>query len=159
MDVLTYVRGAERMMTAARLVESGLYVRFADEHSGLIPSAELRLPGPVERVVLPRPHVIEIHLIDGGVEEVPWDFARHFADQRYRASAEAAATRGRLVLGERLRALRGERGESQHGLARRAGVNRVTIARIEAGHQLPRYSTLVALAEALDVPLDQLLMA
>ncbi|MDP2959236.1 MAG: helix-turn-helix transcriptional regulator [Longimicrobiales bacterium] len=43
-------------------------------------------------------------------------------------------------------------------LARRAGVNRVSIARIEAGHQLPRYSTLVALVKALDVPLDQLLM-
>ena len=158
MAVLTFVRGAERMITAVRLVEDGMYVRFADERSGLIPWTELKLPGPVERVVVPRPHVIEIHLIGGGLEEVPWDFARHFADERYRASAEDTAIRGRLVFGKRLRALRSERGESQHGLARRAGVNRVSIARIEAGHQLPRYSTLVALAKALDVRLDQLLM-
>ena len=51
-----------------------------------------------------------------------------------------------------------ERGETQHGLAQRAGVNRVSIARIEAGDQLPRYRTLVALANALDVPMDRLLM-
>jgi hypothetical protein len=31
-------------------------------------------------------------------------------------------------------------------------------ARIEAGDQLPRYRTLVALANALDVPLDRLLV-
>jgi len=157
MATLTYVRGAQRMITAARVVEDGIYVRFADEHSGVVPWAELRLPGPVERLEVPRPHLIEIHLSGGGVEEVPWDFARHFADELYRASAEAAAARGRLILGERLRALRSQRGDSQHGLAQRAGVNRVSIARIEAGHQLPRYSTLVALAEALDVPLDRLL--
>jgi len=156
--MLTYVRGAERMITAARVAEDGIYVRFADERSGVIPWAELGLPGPLERVAVPRPHVLEIHLVDGGVEEVPWDFARHFADERYRESAEAAAVRGRLVLGARLRALRSERGESQHALAQRAGVNRVSIARIEAGHQLPRYRTLVALAKALDLPLDRLLV-
>ncbi len=89
---------------------------------------------------------------------MPWDFARHFADGLYRASAEAAAARGRLILGERVRTLRSERGESQRGLAARAGVDRVSIARIEAGHQLPRYRTMVALAEALGVPLDRLLV-
>ncbi|MHB1195166.1 MAG: helix-turn-helix domain-containing protein [Longimicrobiales bacterium] len=65
---------------------------------------------------------------------------------------------GRLVLGDRVRALRSERGETQHALAQRAGVNRVSIPRIEAGDQLPRYRTLVALANALDVPLDRLLV-
>lgn len=158
MATLTYVRGAERMITAARVVDDGIYVQFADEHSGVIPWAELRLPGPVERLVVPRPHVIDVHLDGGGVEEVPWDFARHFADGLYRASEEAAAARGRLLLGERVRALRSQRRESQQGLAHRAGVNRVSIARIEAGHQLPRYRTLVALAQALEVPLDRLLV-
>jgi DNA-binding XRE family transcriptional regulator len=158
MSTLTYVTGAERMITAARVCEDGIYVRFADEHSGVIPWAELRLTSPLERLVVPRPHVVEMHLAGGGVEEVPWDFARHFADERYRASAEAEAARGRLVLGDRVRALRSERGDTQHALAQRAGVNRVSIARIEAGDQLPRYRTLVALANALDVPVDRLLV-
>jgi DNA-binding XRE family transcriptional regulator len=157
-STLTYVTGAERMITAARVREDGSYVQFADEHSGVIPWAELRLTSPLERLVVPRPHVIEMHLVGGGVEELPWNFARHFADERYRASAEAASARGRLVLGERIRALRSRRGDSQHELARRARVNRVSIARIEGGHQLPRYRTLVALAKALDVPLDRLLV-
>ncbi|MDP2959242.1 MAG: type II toxin-antitoxin system mRNA interferase toxin, RelE/StbE family [Longimicrobiales bacterium] len=28
-------------------------------------------------------------VVGGGVEEVPWDFARHFADERGRESSEA----------------------------------------------------------------------
>jgi transcriptional regulator with XRE-family HTH domain len=37
-----------------------------------------------------------------------------------------------------------------------SGINRVTIARIESGDQLPRYQTLRALAEGLGVPIGRL---
>jgi len=158
MTVLTYVRGAERMITAARLVEDGVWVRFADEHEGVVPLGALALPGQVDRVVVPRPHVIEIHLTNGAVEEVPWDFARDFVDEHYRARSEAATAAARLAFAERLRALRAERGVTQQVLANRAGLSRVSIARIETGEQLPRYRTLVALAGALGLPLDRLLV-
>ncbi|MFB6285729.1 MAG: helix-turn-helix domain-containing protein [Candidatus Bipolaricaulia bacterium] len=154
----TYVHGAERMVTAARLTSSGLYVRFADEREGVIPFRDLKLSGEADHVMLPRPHVIEIHLADGSVEEVPWDFARHYADDGYRARSEALAQRGRQVFGDRLKALRVESGLTQASLAGRAGINRVTIARIESGEQLPRYQTLSALAEALGLPIERLLV-
>src|SRR3989304_6251659 len=94
MTTMTYVQGAERMITAARLVLDGVFVRFADEREGVVPWADLRLPGPPHHVTVPRPHVLEVHLASGAVEEVPWDFARHYADDRYRASSHAAATTG-----------------------------------------------------------------
>lgn len=154
----TYVHGAERMVTAARLTPDGLYVRFADDQEGVIPFPDLKLAGEPARVALPRPHVIEIHLTDGQVEEVPWDFARHYADAGYRARSEEAAERGRCLFGERLKSLRSEKALTQEALAKRSGINRVTIARIEAGEQLPRYQTVLALAEALEIPIERLLV-
>lgn len=158
MTTLTYVQGAERMITAATLTSNGVYVRFADQREGTVPFSDLRLPDLPRRVVVPRPHVIELHMADGGVEEVPWDFARHYADERYQASSDGARAKGRRALAQRLRALRVERGITQQALADRAGLNRVSVARLETGGQLPRYRTLVSLAGALDVPVDRLLV-
>lgn len=156
---MAYVQGADRMVTGARLTPDGLYVRFADEHEGVIPFEDLKLPDQADHVTLPDPYVIEVHLVDGTVEEVPWDFARHFADPGYRARSEAAAERGRRIFGARLRALRAERGLTQQELAERAGINRVTIARFEGGEQLPRYQTLLALADGLGLPIERLIVA
>lgn len=158
MSALTYVEGAERMLTAARLSPDGLYVRFADDRDAVIPLDELDLGGVPDRVSLPRPHLIEIHLTDGTVEEVPWDFARHFADERYRRRSEEAATRGRRHFGGRLRELRSISGLSQRQLAELADISRVSVARMELGRQLPRYQTTRALASALDVPVERLLV-
>ena len=158
MSTLTYVKGAERMITAARLGSDGLYVRFADEREGVIPVADLKLPGAPKHVTVPRPHVVEIHLADGGVEELAWDFARQFVDKRHRDVADKAAARGRHLLATRLRALRSGHGVTQQELAAESGISRVSIARIESGHQLPRYQTLVALAEALELPIERLLV-
>lgn len=124
----------------------------------MIPFSDLRLPGEPHHVSLPRPHVIEIGLADGRVEEVPWDFARHYVDEDYQARSEHAAERGRRLFGTRLRALRSQRRLSQEALSKRSGINRVTITRIEAGEQLPRYQTILALADALDVSIERLLV-
>lgn len=158
MPATAYVQGAERMVTAARLTSDGLYVRFADDRQGVIPFSDLKLPSKPDHVSLPRPHVIEIHLVDGRMEEVPWDFARHYADEGYQARSEDAAERGRRLFSARLKALRSERGLTQAALSERSGVNRVTITRIEAGEQLPRYQTILALADALEVSIERLLV-
>ena len=154
---LTYVHGADRMLVGARLTAKGLHVRFADEREGLIPFGALDLEGTPDHVIVPHPHVIEVHLSDGRVEEVPWDFARHYVDPDYEATSKVAAKRGGKVFGERLRSLRTDRGTTQEELARRSGVHRVTIARIEMGEQLPRYQTLQALAGALGLSVDTLI--
>src|SRR5687767_14327058 len=63
-----------------------------------------------------------------------------------------------VPLGDSIRELREARDISQRELARRSGVKQPIISRIEAGDTLnPRYETLRAIAEALNVPLTAIL--
>jgi transcriptional regulator with XRE-family HTH domain len=55
------------------------------------------------------------------------------------------------TIGERIRSVREEHGVNQSELARRSGVARNTINRIEHGHRIPSSETLEKLAMALDV--------
>ena len=157
MVTAAYVKGAERMLTRAEITPSGLKVRFADGKEGMVPLSDLRLPARPVGVQLPNPHVLYLELADGETIEVPWDFLRHYADADFERREREKRARGRRVLGERLRRLRIARGLSQAELAKRAGIARISVARIEAGHQSPRYETLERLAKGLGVPLDFLL--
>lgn len=154
-QVVAHVKDVQ-MMTGAWLTTDGILVRFADEQEGLIPLEELKLK-PKE-IRLPSPYVMEVILQDGRVEELPWDYLRAFIDPTHRAQAEAEGRRGRRLFGERLERLRGEAGLSQEALAAKAGISRVTIARLEAGEQDPHYETLLALAQGLGMPLEKLLV-
>ncbi len=63
-------------------------------------------------------------------------------------------------IGGRIRALRLERGMTQRQLADRSGLSEATvIGRIERGEQVPRLNTAVALARALSVHLNELVVA
>lgn len=65
---------------------------------------------------------------------------------------------GPLFSPQRLATWRKSQGLSQEGLARRAGLATVTIAKLEEGwNRDPRVSTLLRLAEALGCSLDALL--
>jgi len=118
----------------------------------------LQLPCPPKEVSLLDPYLFRLHLANGDIKEIPWDYARHFADKGYREQTEQSAAHGRRLLSKRLQWLRREAGLSQEELAERAGISRVTIARIEAGEQSPRYETLVRLAKSLQIPLERLLI-
>ncbi|MCR4404705.1 MAG: helix-turn-helix domain-containing protein [Candidatus Acetothermia bacterium] len=155
---ITYVKDAERMITRARLTRQGIFVRFADDQEGLIPLEELELGAEPREIQLPSPYLLEVHLKDGRREELPWDYMRAFVDPGYRARAQEEGRRGRQLLGERLKRLRGEAGLSQEALAAKSGLSRVTIARLEAGEQDPHYETLLALARGLGLPLERLLV-
>jgi DNA-binding XRE family transcriptional regulator len=144
------------MLTAAGLTTKGLVVRFADDREGLVPYRDLALEGVPKRVAIPSTDVVEVHLQGGRVEKVAWDLARRYLDPGERARPRAEAGRGQRALGERVFALRSMSGITQDELARMSGINRVTIARIESGEQLPRYQTLRALAEGLGVPIGRL---
>lgn len=67
------------------------------------------------------------------------------------------------LLGERIRRERRERGLTQEQLAAKSGVGEASIARLEAGRvesgtiQDPRLSTLVKIANALDMTVHDLL--
>ena len=60
------------------------------------------------------------------------------------------------MLGDNIRRLRMERELSQQDLADKVGVIQPAISQIESGAVNPRYTTLLALAAALDVSLDEL---
>lgn len=58
-----------------------------------------------------------------------------------------------MDVGARLRQLRTERGKSMRALARLSGLSTNALSMIERGRTSPSVSTLVKLAEALDVPI------
>ncbi len=63
------------------------------------------------------------------------------------------------ALGVVLRKLREERGFSQEALAVHAGVTAGTLARLELGQSDPSWSTICAVAKALDVRLREIVTA
>lgn len=62
----------------------------------------------------------------------------------------------RRAIGDRIREVRGERKLSQQRLAELAGMERQAVNRIEQGHQSPIVDNLIRIAEALNVPLADL---
>ena len=157
----TLVKNADRMMWSATLLDEGIELTFADGCAGLIPFGALPdviAGGGARQLELPNPYEIVIVMADGESAEIPWDFARHYCDQSYPPRVEAAARRGRQGLGQRIRELRDESGLTQEELASRASIGRVTLARIESGQQSPRFKTLTAVAGALGVAVDNLLL-
>ena len=78
--------------------------------------------------------------------------------RRQREQSEAAASRGRSRMGNRVRDLRKQAGMTQQQLADAAGIARVTLVRIENGSYSPRFQTLDALAHALNRPVARLLL-
>ncbi|HTA12140.1 MAG TPA: helix-turn-helix transcriptional regulator [Solirubrobacteraceae bacterium] len=57
-------------------------------------------------------------------------------------------------LAEEIRRTREGRGETQEDVARRAGLTVAAYARIERGTSNPRWTTVLSIAEALDVNLS-----
>ena len=67
-----------------------------------------------------------------------------------------AVKKVRAILGARLRGLREERGYTQRGLGRRAGLSGKFIGEVERGEKSITIDSLYRLARALRTPLDQM---
>lgn len=65
------------------------------------------------------------------------------------------ATHKRFIM--RLKQLRADRGITQEALAKKAGLSRVYVARLETGKQDPSLATLTKLAKALKLKVGELL--
>ena len=61
-----------------------------------------------------------------------------------------------MTLGERIQALRRERGMSQEGLAEVLGISRQAVSKWEKGLSCPDTGNLLALAELFGVSADEL---
>lgn len=59
-------------------------------------------------------------------------------------------------LGEQIQTLRNRRGLTQEQLAKKAGLSRAYLARLETGRHDPSATTLAKLATALRVPISSL---
>ncbi|HEY2303254.1 MAG TPA: helix-turn-helix transcriptional regulator [Acidimicrobiales bacterium] len=62
-----------------------------------------------------------------------------------------------VQIGDRVRTIRQENGQTQEALARAADVSNGTIIRVELGRNIPRLDTLRKIAAGLDVPIGDLL--
>ena len=147
-------------INSARVLSQGIEITFTDGRSGVIPFADIK---GIDRerladVELPSQHELILRATNGESVDIPWDFARHYCDPSYREQSEAAASRGRSRMGNRVRNLRKQTGMTQQQLAAAAGIGRVTLVRIENGSYSPRFSTLDALAQALNRPVAHLLL-
>jgi transcriptional regulator with XRE-family HTH domain len=61
-----------------------------------------------------------------------------------------------MIIGDRLRVLREEKGFSQGEIEKRTGLLRCYISRVENGHTVPAVGTLEKIARALEVPMYRL---
>jgi DNA-binding XRE family transcriptional regulator len=149
------------MIISATLTQAGLEVTFADGRHGRIPTEVVfggaEVPA-VDDLKIPNPFVVQISLSNKETIEIPWDFARHYCDPTYAVRVDQQKEVGQALLGRRIQRLRSVLKLSQEGLARRAGVNRMTLTRLERGEVSPRHETLTALSQALGVGLTELLV-
>lgn len=155
----TIVKGAERMMTHAAATDKGIEVTFADGCRGIIPFSDIPDVGTLDGLAgmeLPNPYEINIRGVKGEKAELPWDFARYYCDSSNKQRMEGLAITGQKQLGNRIRAIREAKDITQSELAMAAGIGRITLVRIESGGQSPRYETLESIAEALRVPMVDL---
>lgn len=61
-----------------------------------------------------------------------------------------------MTLAENLKKRREEYELSQEELAKKVGIDRATISRYEAGYKVPSLYTTVAIADALNISVDEL---
>ena len=62
-----------------------------------------------------------------------------------------------MTLAENLKRRREEYQLTQEDLAKRVGVDRVSISRFESGYKIPSLNTTVAIADALNLSVDELI--
>ena len=157
----TLVKNADRMMSSASVLDEGIELTFVDGCSGLIPFSDLpevAEGGGLKDLELPTPYEVILITAGGDRSEIPWDFARHYCDPTYRPRIEAQARQARESLGSRIREYRETAGLTQAELSSRAGIGRVTLTRIETGEHSPRTETLTAIARALGVEVEDLIL-
>lgn len=139
-----------------------LRVWFADGSVATVPAREIEKAGkPVtldlNTVRLCDPYVILIDNTDGGTEEVPWDFIRHYCDAEFARSEREKSHLSLKVLGTRVRHYRELAGLSQEQLAKKAKIGRITLSRIENGKLYAQTKTLSKIAAVFGIGLADLI--
>lgn len=74
-----------------------------------------------------------------------------------RRPTDERTLRAQELVGQRIRQLRTERHLSQEQLAHQCGIHRTFVGHVERGEVNPTLGTLLALADGLDVGIEELL--
>ncbi len=63
-----------------------------------------------------------------------------------------------IIISKRIKHWRGQRGLTQDGLAKKANLTVSSVSKLESGHiSDPRLSTVIHLAEALEITIEELI--
>lgn len=100
-----------------------------------------------------------VYLESGVKYEVVWDFVRYICDEKYEFhKSKAKEGISAEEIGTRISQLRELKKLTQEDLAKKTGIQRANIARIEGGKHYPALETLEKIAEALEVPVAKFLV-
>ncbi len=100
-----------------------------------------------------------IHFASGATFEVPWDRVLYECDPDYAYFKHNQVEQDKsdlLFEAQQIRRLRKQAGLTQAALAKKAGMARPNLTRLEAGHCRPALETLERIARALDQPVSRL---
>ena len=154
---------ADRIMTRVTWGPNKVSVLFADGRRATLPLDRLRdddgkqFHTRLTSAHFEDPYTLVLETDDDRKVSLPWDFVRHYTQDRHFAEREQGlARKGREDLGKRLREHREVRGLSQSEAARQSGVARVTLNRVENGEQSPGYETLKRLADLYEASFPSL---
>jgi len=97
---------------------------------------------------------LEVIQESGNKFEIPWDDVLYHCEPQYESykGKQTQAEIGLKRIGERVRHLRESKGYSVQALADKARMKRPNLSRLENGHHQPSLDTLEKIAEALDIP-------
>ncbi len=98
-----------------------------------------------------------IHFASGATFDVPWDRVLHECEPAYDYFKGHRLKQDRADLAseaQQVRRLRQQAGLTQEALAKRAGLARPNLARVESGRYRPSLETLERIARALDQPVS-----
>jgi len=89
---------------------------------------------------------------------IPWDFILHICEERYEYHrSKTVKSISSEDIGKRIKEARNKKGLRQVDLAKRTGILRANIARIESGKHRPSLETLERISEALGVSVADLI--
>lgn len=118
----------------------------------------------VEKIELADDHYyFKVVQSSGNWLEIPWDDVLYHCEPEYRyykgkQDQESEETRA-IRIGKRVQGLRTARHLSISGLAEIAGMKRPNLSRVEHGKHLPSLETIERLADALGVPVVELIVS
>lgn len=103
-------------------------------------------------------YLFVVNLASGKKYEIVWDFVRAICDEKYEYhKSKQRAHVSSKVIGDKISKIRKLKKIKQEDLAKKSGILRANISRIEGGKHSPSLETLEKIADALKVPVFRLL--